>query len=75
MQVRKFTKDFPNSKTVDLEMLDGDTLYVGKGWSFWGTETALGIAVSNSSTSGWADGSGEVTNINEDVYGTAFKFW
>ena len=75
MQVRKFTKDFPNSKTVDFEMLDGDTLYVGKGWSFWGTETDLTTAVSSTSKSGWADGSDEVTGINEDFYGTAFKFW
>jgi len=78
VQVRKFNKDFPNAKNIKFEMLDADNLYYGRGWAFWGTETNLTTAVTSSSRSGWSDGAlytGTVNNINEAVYGTAFKFW
>jgi len=79
VQVRKFNKDFPNRKVVDFEMFDAETLYYGRGWSFWGTEASGGnivpTAVSSTSTSGFADGSDQVANINTTIYGTAFKWW
>jgi len=80
LQVRKYTKDFPNSKTVEFEMLDGNSVYAGRGWAFWGTEITAGgliepTAVTTSSTSGFANGSDEVDNINETYYGTAYKWW
>ena len=75
LQVRKFNKDFSNGKTVDFEMLDGETIYYGRGWSFWGTQTNLTSVVDDTSNSGWADGSDNVANINTTVFGDNFKYW
>jgi len=82
LQVRKYTKDFPNAKNIMFEMLDAEALYYGKGWAFWGTEASndptpviVPTAVTTSSRSGFADGGDLVANINSDIYGDNFKWW
>jgi hypothetical protein len=81
LQVRKFTKDFSNNRSIDFEMFDAETLYYGRGWAFWGTEihpttgSIVPTAVTNTSTFGWADGSDNVANINTEIYGDNFKWW
>lgn len=61
-------------KVIDFECLDGESIYLRKGYAFWEGDNSLTALVSGTSTSGWGT-NGTVENINESIYGTQFNWW
>jgi hypothetical protein len=82
VQVNAYNADVMNNKIVSYSGIDGESLFLQNGYSHWEDEGDLEGTVSGTSTSGWAYGgiqsglsNGTTPGINEDIYGTAFKWW
>ena len=84
VQINSYNADVISNKEVKYSGLDGDSLFSKNGYAYWEGEGNLTTIYDSSSghTSAWADGGvqsgispGEVPGIDEDLYGTAFKWW
>jgi hypothetical protein len=78
VEVLGYKKDFSEDRTVILDCLDADTLYLRKGFAYWGTKADLpGDTVDSTSDSGWGTGgtSGTCPGINTPLHGSAFVWW
>lgn len=75
VELTGYQKDFLDERTIAWEGMDGDAVYLRKGYGFWmnGTDMPSGN-VSGTSTFGWGT-SGTQANINTVVYGTMFSWW
>lgn len=63
-----------SDKVIEFESLDGEAIYLRKGYAFWEGDNSLTAVVSGTSTSGWGT-NGTVNNINTTIYGTQFNWW
>jgi hypothetical protein len=87
IQITSYNADVINNKEVTYSGIDGESLFLRNGYAHWEDDsdtngTWWGTMVTNTHTSGWADGgvqsgipNGKVLNIGTDLYGTAFKWW
>jgi len=87
VQINAYNADVISNKEVKYSGLDGDALFLQNGYAHWEDDSDVagtwwGTAVTSTHTSGWAYGGiqsglsgGTTPGINEDLYGTAFKWW
>lgn len=75
VEVVAYSKDFTDERKIQLECIDGESVYSRRGYGQWmgGTVQPSG-AVSGTSTFGWGTG-GTQANINAAIYGSQFVWW
>lgn len=73
-EVIGWNKAYADSRTIRLEMWDGEALYAQKGYAKWEHGTLLTEVVSGTSLSGWGT-MGTVNNINLAFYGSVFSWF
>lgn len=74
VEVTSFEKDFSENRSITIGCIDGDTVYVRKGFGLWEDGTLMTEVVTGTSSMGWGT-SGTMTNINATQYGSQFVWW
>jgi len=66
--------------SITIRLADATTYYDQQGWGEWENSTGDNNVVSGTSVCGWSNGTagvsdGTVNNIDEDRYGSVFRWW
>lgn len=79
VQVLDYNKNFSSSRTITFKGIDGDALFLKRGYGAWEGDDDNDLNVSGTSTGGWGTSlggtEGTCFGINTDKFGTEFVWW